>query len=410
MSSRRERGALDGVKVLDFSWVWQGPIATRFLGVHGATVIKLENPSRPDDARVYGPYLESKPGLNRSATFANYNTGKLSLALDLTRPEGVELARRLAVWADVIVENFRPGAMARLGLGYEELQKINQKLIMVSASMQGQTGPFARQPAFGAQFQGVIGFLNIIGWPDRTPVLPPSYPDYITPWFILIAVLAGLDYRRRTGKGQYIDMSMTETSLHFLTTAFLDLQANQRVLPRQGNRSPQAAPHGAYRCRGAERDCVISISTDEAWTKFCQVIGKPAWANDPELSTLQGRKAKEPQLDESIEQWTTTRTAEEVMTLLQSAGIPAGVAQNGKDLWADPQLNYRHHFQIFRHPESGSYPCEMPPFRLSDTPCQIEARFPMLGQDNHYICTQILEMSDIEFEALQSSGVFGKED
>lgn len=400
--------ALQGIRVVDLSWQFTGPIATRFLGDHGAQVIKVESMSRPDEVRGYSPYKDNIAGINRSTLFANYNGSKLDITLDLKNPQGLEVAKKIVALSDVVTATFRPGAIEKLGLGYEELQKVKPDIIMVSMTMQGQWGPFSRQPTLGAFFQSAMGFTELIGWPDRTGVIPPMpYPDYIAPWFMLIAILGALSYRENTGKGQYFDLSQLETGLHFLTPVLLDYFVNGRIATRNGNRSNHACPHGAYRCKGDDRWCAISVFTDEEWKALCRVIGSPAWTKDPRFSTLISRKNNEDELDRLIGEWTIDRSPEEVMVSLQTAGVAAGIVQSGQDLIdRDPQLKHRGHCQVMGHPEIGSYVSEMVPFRLSETPPEVK-RAPCLGEHNEYVCKEILRISDEEFIELLNSGVFG---
>lgn len=400
--------SLEGIKVVDFSWIFTGPIVTKFLGDHGAEVIRIESSARPDDARTYTPFKDGIPGMNRSGVFANYNSSKFSITLNLTHPRGIELARKLVVRSDVVIEAFRPGTIKRWGLDYEKLKEVKSDIIMVSMSLQGQYGPFALQPSFGAFFQSTMGFTHVLGWPDREPAVPPTpYPDFIGPWFILVAIMTALDYRRRTGKGQYIDLSQLETGVHFLAPTLLDYTINNRDQTRQGNSSTRAAPHGAYRCRGKDRWCAIAVFNDEEWEAFCRIIGNPAWTQDPRFATLLGRTENGQELDKLVEAWTINYSAEEVMNIMQTARVAAGVVQNGEDLVdKDAQLNHRQHFWKLDHPEMGSHISEAPPFRLTKTPAAPQMPAPSLGEHTHYVCTQILGMSDEEFVEMEIEGVF----
>ncbi len=243
------------------------------------------------------------------------------------------------------------------------------------------------------------------GWPDRPPAgVPLAYPDYITPWYMVFATMAALDYRRRTGKGLYLDVSQLETSLQFLAPALLDYTVNGRIQTRNGNRS-SVAPHGAYQCKGEDRWCTIAVSTDRQWGAFRKVMGKPGWAMQTRFEAADGRLNHEAELDKYIEAWTRQYTAEEVMRLLQAAGVPAGVVQNGQDIMNDPQLEHRQHFRRLEHTEIGEHLCEMPPARFSDTPPEFGAPFPSLGEHNELVCSKILGLSDQEFSELIAEGV-----
>ena len=231
------RYAFEGIKVADFAWVGVGPITTKYLADHGATVIRIESHTRPDVLRLAPPWRDGQPGLDRSQFFASFNTSKYGITLDLSKSPAQELARKLIAWADVAVESFTPKAMRNWNLGYEQLGQVNPKLIMLSTCQQGQTGPHALYPGFGQLMASLSGYYHISGWPDRDPAPPyGAYTDFIAPRFAATVLMAALDYRRRTGKGQYIDLAQYEASLHFLAPAILDYQVNGRVLGREGNR------------------------------------------------------------------------------------------------------------------------------------------------------------------------------
>lgn len=399
--------ALKGVKVLDFSWLITGPLTSKILGDFGAEVVKVESLTRPDESRLSTPFNQGIRGINRSTSFAYYNTSKYSISLNMNKSGGIRLARRLTDWADIVIESFRPGKINKLGLGYEELGKTNPGLIMIGISTQGQAGAFAAQPSTGLFLQAALGFSHLTGWPDREPTtIPTAYPDFITPWFLLIAAMSALDYRERTGKGQYIDASQMESSLHFLAPSILDFSVNGRVQGRDGNRSPDAAPHGVYRCLGVDRWCAIAVANDDEWKSFCKVIGNPEWTLRQDFTTLAGRKAHELELNDLIGEWTASRWAEDVRALMQAAGVGAGVVQNGEDLLnSDEQLEYRKHFWKREHPEYGQYVSAAPPFVLSETPARPMRDVPCLGENTEYVCRDILKLSDEEFVQYLSEGV-----
>ena len=397
--------ALQGIRVVEIGWLITVPIATKFLADHGAEVIKVEWKARPDEMRAAAPFKDKTPGVNRSGAYNLLNNGKLSITPNLNNPIGLDIVRRLIARADVVIDSFRPGTLARWGLDYKGLKEIKPDIIALSMTMQGQSGRFCRQPGLGTAFQSALGFTDIVGWPDREPsgtVIP--YPDFITPWFVIIVIMSALDYRRRTGKGQYVDMSQLETSLHFLTPALLDYVANGRIQSRNGNHCPYASPHGVYRCRGEDSWCAIAVFNDEQWNALCQVIGKPELSKDERFATMLRRQQNEKELDSLIEGWTCNYPAREVMEQMQKAGVPAGVVQNAQDLLDhDPQLKHRNFFRILRHSEVGSYTGQAPPFILSKTPSEMKMGAPCLGEHNEYVCTRILGMTDEDFvEALQS--------
>jgi len=401
--------ALEGLKVGDFSWYIAGPSIPMWLAHHGAEVIRIESSTRPDEIRGIEPFKDGIPGINRSGCFANYNSNKYGITLNLNHPKGVEVARRIVAWADIVVENFTPGTMRRKwGLGYEGIRKIKADSIMVSTSPLGQTGPEAQQAGFGLELVSRGGFTQFVGWPDQEAVGIGGYPytDTVTPPIAVIAIMAALEYRRRTGKGQYIDLSQHEVAVQHLAPALLDYTVNGREGGRIGNHHPYAAPHGVYRCQGDDRWCTIAVFTDDEWEAFCKVIGKPTWTGDPKFATLLARKENEEELDRLVEDWTVNFPPKEVMNKIQAAGVAAGVVQSGKDLIEDPQLKHRHHFWYLNHPEMGLCAYDGPPFKLSETPAELRMPAPCLGEHTEYVCTQILGMSDQEFIGLLTEGVF----
>ncbi len=395
------RQALEGVKVADFCWALAGPLSTKVLADHGAEVIKIEGGNqRIDNQRVTMPFKDDIFGVDRSAVFNPFNTGKRSVAINLAHPKGVELAKKLVAWADIVTENFAGGAIDRMGLGYEELKKINPDIIMLSTSVQGQTGPHTGLSGFGPHLAAMSGLQNISGWPDRAAADIEVYTDFITSRFVVPSLIAALLYRRRTGKGQYIDASQYEMAVQFMAPLILDKIVNNRVAGRMGNHHPNAAPHTAYRCRGDDRWCAIAVFKDKEWTDFCGVIGNPAWTKDSRFQTLSDRQTHEEALNGLIEEWTISRTAEEVMEQMQAAGVAAGVLKTVEDLMEhDPQLAHRHHYWKLDHPEIGEYAAWGPPFKLSKSPAELRSA-PLLGEHNEYAMKDILGMTDEEIVEL----------
>jgi len=390
------KNLLEGIKVVDFTWHLTGPLSTKALSDCGAEVIRVESRKRPDIQRVGA----------KTGSFSQYNTGKLGITINLSTPKGLELVKRLIARADIVVENFAGGAMERMGLGYEVLRKIKPDIIMCSSCMQGQTGPHAKHPGSGHKLTSLAGFSHITGWPDREPGYIAAYTDFIGPRFNIIAIMAALEYRRRTGKGQYLDMSQYENAVHFISGLALDAQANGRALGRIGNQCEYAAPHNAYRCQGDDRWCTIAVFTDEEWLSFCKAIGNPEWTHDRKFSTLVGRKNNEEELDRHINDWTKDKRAEDVMNSLQNAGVAAGVVETGEDLLdKDPQFKHRKTFVQLDHPDGGKYRTQAGPhFLLSKVAFDVK-RAPRLGEHNEYVFKGILGLSDQEYDRLVKDGV-----
>ena len=398
--------ALAGVKVLDFTWSVVGPLTNMVLAQHGATVIHVETHTRLDFVRVSGPFKDGVAGIDRSAFYTSVNASKYGMSLDLSKPKGLEVARRLVKWADIIADSMTPGKMKKWGLDYEGARGIKPDIIYFSSTLHGQYGPYANQPGYGPQATALAGLYEVTGWPDGSPnFIYCAYTDSISPYYLLTVIGAALARRRKTGKGIYIDHSQVEAGVIQLGTALLDYTVNARVAPRQGNRDPCAAPHGCYPCRGEERYCVIAVRSDEEWKAFCKVIGQPALTRDPKFSTLAVRKQNEDELDSMVEEWTRDHTPEEVMSTMQMAGVSAGIVQTPKDLFEDPQLKHRGHFQWREHPVIGLLPYHSQAFKLSKTPEQLVKSAPCLGEDNEYIYKEILGYSDDEISDLMAEGV-----
>ena len=276
---------------------------------------------------------------------------------------------------------------------------------MMSTSNLGQTGPLASMVGFGTQLVSQAGFTHLTGWPDREPSQPyAAYTDMLAPSFGTAALIGALEYRRRTGKGQYLDLSQLEAGLHFLASLFLDYRMNGMEAKRDGNRSPYAAPHGAYRCRGKDRWCAIAVDSAAAWQTFKHYISTDCpWVNDPHFATLQGRKSNEDELDKLVEAWTIEQTAEDIMTRLQAVGVAAGLVKNARDILEDPQLRHRQHYRVLNHPEIGPHTYDYPPFHMSRTPAELR-NAPCLGEHNEIVLKELLGMSDEEYVELLVSG------
>ena len=392
--------------MVEFAVFAAGPMVGKHLGEHGATVVHVESRSRPDGFRVhYPPYKDNIPGLDRTGSFALFNDSKSGITLNLKHPEGLDAAKRLVAWADVLIENFVPGVMARNGLGYEAAREVNPSIVYLSTCNMGQTGPKARQRGFGSQLTSQSGFTYLTGEADGEPMLLfGPYVDFVAVGFGLIAVLAALDDRRRTRRGQHIDLSQYEAGLQFIAPALLDHETNGRVMTRLGNRSRDAAPHGAFPCRGEDRWCVIAVRAEDEWQAFCRATGHAEWAEDPRFASLAARKAHEDELDALIGAWTSRFPPEEAMETLQAAGVRAGVVNRLSDLFADPQLIHRRTWRELPHPVLGRFHYEAPPFILSETPAE-PGRSPLLGEHNARVYGEILGLSDREIERLVAEGV-----
>jgi benzylsuccinate CoA-transferase BbsF subunit len=397
---------LEGLKVVEFAWAAVAPQVGREFAEHGATVVKVESHGRLDLMRTAPPFKDNIPGYDRSAYFSAYNTNKDSVSVDLSKPGGQEVARRLVSWTDVLGEAWKPGVMAKLGLDYESCKKINPQIIYFSTCMLGQYGPHRNFSGVGSHINAIGGFCDATGWPDSEPVnVHTAYSDFIAPGYLVIAVLGALLRRRKTGRGMYLEQSQLEAALNFTGLHVLDHVTNNNLLERKGNRDRYMSPHCVYPCRGNDRWIAIAVASDEDWLSLRQIMGSPEWASNTKYDSVVGRKENEDELDQLIGDWTKGFSPEQVMAMLQGAGIASGVVQTGQDLLSDPQLKSREHFRVLNHPVIGPQSYNAPAYRLSRTPCEITRPAPCVGEHNEYVLNQLLGFTDDEISDMLVSGV-----
>lgn len=383
-------------------------MTTKYLAEYGATVVRIESSKRPESLRTAAPYKDDIPGINRSGYFANFNTNKYGITIDMRHPRAKDLVLKMVPWADVITENFTPGTMESWGLGYPVLRQVNPEVILFSTSMLGRGGPMEKQPGFGAVLSTLAGMTYITGWPDRDPVNPyGAYTDFIVPRFAVASILAALDYRMHTGEGLHIDISQLEASLHFSSPFILDYSTNNRIQGRKGNRDDIASPHGIYPCFGTDRWIAIACTNDDEWDALATAIDPVGdlWPHDGRFGTLEGRRESEDELDVLIAEWTLQWESVELMTTLQTVGVPAGMVNNSQDLFDDPQLKHREHFKHLIHPEIGAFAADKSEFILSDTPGSLDSAGPLMGQHNKQVLNDIFGISEDEYQSLEDDGV-----
>ena len=402
-----DKKVFDGIIVVDFGWAIAGPLTLKYLADYGATVICIESFQRPDLLRTSTPYKDEAAGVDRAGYFAYFAANKYSICLDLNKPNGLKIARKLISKADVVADSHRPGVMERWKLGYDDLVKIKPDIIMIRNSNQGLTGPAATHPGLGNHINGLAGIINLVGWSEQEPIsLMVAYTDYLVPHFAASALIGALDYRRKTGKGQLLDVSQFEVGLQLLAPSLINYYVNKKEEKAKGNSSDYAVPHGVYRCKGDDRWCAISVITDAEWQALCNTIGEPDWLKKPEFHTATDRKKNEVQLNRSIEQWTSQHEAEEIMITLQEAGVAAGVVENAEDLYGDEQLKERECFWIENHRELGRFSHLGQPSRLSKTPARLYNVAHCLGEHTEYICRDLLGISEEEYDRYLLEGVF----
>jgi len=378
---------LEGVKVLDLSWVYAGPLATRMLADFGATVVKVESPNRPDSTRGSGPYFPGDLGPEGSIQFNHFNAGKVGLALDLANEAGRAVLADLVRWADVVIDSFTPGVMAGWGFGHDRLVELNPQVVAISTSLMGATGPLSTFAGFGNLAGAVTGFYDLTGWADRAPTGPfLAYTDYLAPRFLGAVVLAALDHRRRTGSPVTVDLAQQECAIWFLAPAVLEWTVNGTRLTRMGNADRYAAPHGVYPVAGQDAWLAVVCETDAQWAALCGALGRPDWAS----LTVAERLARRDELDEAVAGWSAGLDGETAQTRLVAIGVPAHVVQNSTECAADPQLRDRDHFRRVPHPKHGSVVVEGPRARLCATPGEVGRAAPMVGEHAEQVLTELL--------------------
>jgi benzylsuccinate CoA-transferase BbsF subunit len=380
---------LKGVRILAFTTGYAGPYAGRLLANYGAEVIKIESKKGGlDTFRHYGQHKD----IDAAPRFIECNLGVRSMAINLKHPTGARLVREVAGEADAILQNFRPRVLDKLGLGDDELRKSNPKLVIVKLPGFGTEGPKSSYGTWGFNLTAFSGMTYLWNHPEQDRPIGSQgvYPDHLG--FVMgpTILVAALLNSRRTGKGVTVDLAQIEGTAYTLGTTYLETSVNGDETPPKGNHYAVAAPHGCYRCEGEDRWCVISVRDEEEWRAFCNAIGKAELVGDPRFANLQSRLEHRAELDAIAQQWTGTRTAEEVMTKLQSAGVPAGVVQTGADLLKDPQLRHRNYFASFADSLIG--PFEIPRsgivFRgMTEGPLRLPNRF---GADNEQILGELL--------------------
>jgi benzylsuccinate CoA-transferase BbsF subunit len=410
VETREVRPALDGLKVADLSWVVAGPMIGRVLCDYGATVVRVESSWRIETNRLVGPFRDGVQDKENSASYGNCNAGKLGVTLDLSLAEGRAVVLDLIKWADVVIESFSPGVMEKWGLAFEDLQKVNPSLIMVSTSLLGQTGPMANFAGYGNIGAAISGYQNIVGWPDRPPLGPfGPYSDYVGPRFALVALLAALDRRDRDGVGAHLDIAQAEAAIHFLAPEIAHFAQLGVVATRRGNRDLQFAPHGVYPCTPGEtgRSCWVAIAacTDEQWRSLAALMGSSELAGESDFATAASRLEHVDRLDDLVAAWVAPQLVGDVVSILQSAGVAAHVASSSLDLLDDPQLIQRGHFVTLDHPLHGTTTVENSRFVMSRTPAAIRRAAPTLGQDNDYVLHDILGYTPERIERLTDANV-----
>jgi len=398
--------ALAGVRIIDFSWAMAGPYATEVLAFMGAEVIRVESMTQLDVTRTQPHPITKLPfDPDQAYYFMDANLNKLGIRLNLSQPRAVALAKKLVEVSDVVVESFRPGVMTRLGLSYEVLREVKPDIVMLSTSAAGASGPESQYAGYAPLFSAVAGLGELTGYPDGAPTEMRMTVDTLNAFSNALAILAALNYRRRTGQGQYIDASSEEGVACVIGDSLMDFTMNGRVQSRVGNRDEAMVPHNCYPCLGEDRWVSIAVATDEEWRALCQAMGRPELAEDKWFSDARVRWQNQEDLDSLIEQWTRNYTPYEVMHRLQAVGVAAVPSFDGQDMFSDPHLNERQAFQIIEHPVIGSCVVLSPPWQLSATPARITRHAPLLGEHNSYVFGGLLGLSAAEITRLEAEHI-----
>ncbi|MEQ8717777.1 MAG: CoA transferase [Acidimicrobiales bacterium] len=400
---------LEGLKVLDLSWVVAGPVIGRTLADFGATVVRVESSRRIETARVMPPFHDAEPDPEGSALYQTCNAGKLGLCLDLSRDEGRAVVRDLAEWADVMVDSFSPGTMQRWGLGYEDLQRVNPGLVVLTTTLCGQSGPWSGLAGYGNVGAALSGFQHLVGWEDRVPIGPYGpYTDYVGPRFSLVALLAALDDRRRTGQGCLLDVSQVEAGVWMLSPELADWFESGTIVERCGNADRVFAPHGVYPCRpGGDGSgwVAIAVRDDADFAALAACMDRPELAAQSRFEGAERRRVVSEELDEVISSWTSQLEAPDVERRLQAAGVPAHVAVISADWCEDPQIMHRGHLVRVPHERFGEVAVEGPRYRLSRTPGVVRAPAPMFHQHRRQVLQGLLGYSIDRMAELDELGV-----
>jgi benzylsuccinate CoA-transferase BbsF subunit len=398
---------LKGVRFVDLTWAGAGPFSTKLFSDFGADVIKVESASRPDPVRVGGPYRDGVFGINRSGYFASRNTGKRSFAINLKAASSREILFELIRDADVVSNNFGPGAMERLGLGYDVLKTIKPDLIYLSMPMYGEDGPLAALTGVGMTISAATGLMWQTGYEGEGPLGPGThFPDHAAnPYHAAFAVMAALRHRRATGRGLKIDLAQVESTINCMGLSVLEYTATGTEQERLGNRSAHHAPHNIFRCAGEDDWCAIAVLTDAQWQSLCATIGATDLAQDRTLATAKGRLAAVDRIEAAVAAWTADKSATEVMFTLQGSGVAAGVVASSRYLMdEDKQLAHRGYWQTVDHPEIGEARFTSPPFLLDDERIELK-RPPLLGEHTDTVLAQVLGYAPERIAALRAEGV-----
>lgn len=417
---------LEGVRILSQGIVWAGPYATMYLADLGAEVIEIEstkhlNPTRATMRHVPPPLLAGPFGSlypnreagerhwDRNGTWLYAKRNHLSMTVDMVDPRGRELFLRLVSTADVFLENNAAGVVEKQGIDYEDLRLANPEIIMVRFPGYGTWGPYKDFKGYGANVEGLAGHTALRAYEDGDPtgIANAYFADPLAGVHVASAVIMALHHKRRTGRGQLIEMSQHESMLNALVRAFMDYSMNRRGQQSLGNSDTSKAPHECYPCRGEDEWIAISVGSDAEMTALAKVMGRPDLVADPRFADVVSRHHHRKELDAVIAEWTTTENRLDLMNRLQAAGVTAGAVLLQRQMFDDPHLVARGFFRTVPHPEAGAFPLAGPAYKMSRTPIAIRTPAPLLGEHNEHVYQEILGLSDAEYLELVEAGIIG---
>ncbi len=400
--------ALEGILICDFSWVGAGPITTNVLGQCGAEVIKIESLKRIDILRKGGPFKDGDgEGLERSGYFANRNANKQAISLNMNHPKARDVAVRLIKKSDVIINNFRVGQMEKWKLGWEDVKEMNPRIIYVTMSLQGLTGPHSSYMGYGYNLNALCGLTVQAGAPGGSPFgTGTNYTDHVmVPGHTLFGIMAALLQREITGKGQTVSISQLESSIAMKPTDAMAYAVNDDILGPIGYGDPNAAPHGVYKTLGYRKWIAISVFNEWDWTLLKSLMGNPKWADDAKFATFKARKENEDELNVNLEAWTCNQYADQLAEKLSAAGIQAGPVNDARAAIEDPHLIEREFWSYLDHPVVGSTLYNRAPIMFSKTPIEMNTAAPILGQHTREVLSNTLGYTEEEIDQLAKEDV-----
>ena len=399
-------GPLSGYRVLDFGWVLAGAIPGMVLADMGAEVLKVETRQRMDYMRLGRPIVGDEPDPEQHPMFHNVNRGKLSICLNTTKPEAIELVKRLVPHCDVVIENFSPGVMDRLGLGYSVISGIKPEIVMASISSNGQTGPLRDLRAYAPSIGAMSGLDSTLGYEGERPLgLKHAYADIAGALHGVFAIASALHQRQRTGHGQYIDLSMLRATVATMGVGLMEYEMTGRVMMPKGNHDPVMAPYGNYPCLGDDAWVSIAVRTEEEWQGLKQAMSSPSWCDEEIFASRYSRLDHRDELDDNLKTWTRHRAAEDITELLQAHGVAAIPVMGAEERLFNPHFQERGLYTDIEHPSLGAEPIYNLMWKLSQTPPSIRRHAPLMGEHNRQIFGDLLGMAEDEISRLEEEQV-----